>query len=126
MTQPLIVDAHPHRHRRGLRRDASATARSPTCTRLFDEDVDGTAIDHLDRGLYEAHARDEAGFEDEGGHKQMWFAARDIAFENPVTEDETELDARSAWASARRPRRRAAAAVRLGCCPTTSTSRSRC
>ena len=35
-------------------------------------------------GLYEAHARDEAGFEDEGGHKQMWFAARDIAFENPV------------------------------------------
>ena len=48
-------------------------------------------MDHLGRGLYEAHARDEAGFEDEGGHKQMWFAARDVAFENPVTEDETEL-----------------------------------
>jgi hypothetical protein len=26
---------------------------------------------------------------EEGGHKQMWFAARDIAFEHPVTEDET-------------------------------------
>ena len=25
-----------------------------------------------------------AGFEDEGGHKDMWFAARDIAFEHPV------------------------------------------
>ena len=42
----------------------------------FDESIDGTAIEHLDRGLFEAHARDEAGWEDEGGHKQMWFAAR--------------------------------------------------
>jgi hypothetical protein len=63
----------------------------PDFPRLFSEGVDGTAIDHLDRGLYEAHARDEAGHEDEAGHKQMWFAARDIAFENPVTEDETVL-----------------------------------
>lgn len=62
----------------------------PELQRCFDEDVRGTAMTHLDRGLYEAHARDEAGFEDEGGHKQMWFAARDIAFENPVTEDETD------------------------------------
>jgi hypothetical protein len=61
----------------------------PDFPRLFAEGVDGTAIDHLGRGLYEAHARDEAGHEDEAGHKQMWFAARDIAFENPVTEDET-------------------------------------
>ena len=61
----------------------------PDLQRLFDEDVAGTAMQHLDRGLYEAHARDESGFEQEGGHKQMWFAARDIAFENPVTEDET-------------------------------------
>ena len=63
----------------------------PKLQPLFDDDVSGTAMVHLDRGLYEAHARDEAGFEDEGGHKQMWFAARDIAFENPVTEDETAL-----------------------------------
>jgi hypothetical protein len=58
--------------------------------RFFVESIDGTAVQHLDRGLFEAHARDEAGWEDEGGHKQMWFAARDIAFENPVTEDETQ------------------------------------
>lgn len=56
----------------------------------FVEDTRGTAIEHLDRGLFEAHARDEAGFGDEGGHRQMWFAARDIAFEHPVSEDQTE------------------------------------
>jgi hypothetical protein len=57
--------------------------------RFFDESVAGTAIAHLNRGLFEAHARDEAGFEDEAGHKQMWFAARDIAFETPITADQT-------------------------------------
>jgi hypothetical protein len=61
----------------------------PDLQACFDEDVRGTAMEHLTRGLYEAHARDEAGHEDEAGHKQMWFAARDIAFEDPVTEDET-------------------------------------
>jgi hypothetical protein len=59
--------------------------------RFFDESVAGTAAAHLNRGLFEAHARDEAGFEDEAGHKQMWFAARDIAFEEPVTEDQTAV-----------------------------------
>ena len=49
--------------------------------RWFDEDVRGTAIDHLGRGLFEAHGRDEAGWEAEAGHRDMWFAARDIAFE---------------------------------------------
>jgi hypothetical protein len=49
----------------------------------FAEDLRGTAMDHLTRGLYEAHGRDEAGFGAEGGHRQMWFAARDIAFEKP-------------------------------------------
>ncbi len=56
--------------------------------KCFDESIEGTAMAHLLGGLYEAHARDEAGFADEGGHKQMWFAARDVAFENPVSEDE--------------------------------------
>src|SRR4051795_6153603 len=56
----------------------------------FDEPITGTAIAHLQSGLFEAHARDEAGWEDEGGHKQMWFAARDIAFDEPVTEDMTQ------------------------------------
>ncbi len=62
----------------------------PDLARCFEEDVRGTAMVHLGGGLYEAHARDEAGFEAEGGHKQMWFAARDVAFEHPVTEDETD------------------------------------
>ena len=56
----------------------------------FDESIAGTALEHLHRGLFEAHARDEAGWEEEGGHKQMWFAARDIAFGDPVTEDMTQ------------------------------------
>lgn len=57
--------------------------------RFFDESIDGTAVAHLQRGLFEAHARDEAGFGDEAGHRDMWWAARDIAFEHPVTRDET-------------------------------------
>jgi hypothetical protein len=65
----------------------------PDLEATFVEDTRGTATAHLERGLYEAHARDEAGYEEgdvpEGGHKQMWFAARDVAFENPATEDET-------------------------------------
>ena len=63
----------------------------PDLQRCFVEDVRGTATWHLGRGLYEAHARDEAGYKDEGGHKQMWFAARDIAFERPLTEDQTQV-----------------------------------
>jgi hypothetical protein len=63
----------------------------PDWQRCCTDDVRGTAIAHLGRGLFEAHARDEAGFGDEGGHKQMWFAARDVAFESPVTEDQTQL-----------------------------------
>jgi hypothetical protein len=59
----------------------------PDVTRSFDEDIAGTAIDHLSRGLFEGHARDEAGFEDEAGHDRMWYVARDIAFENPITDD---------------------------------------
>jgi hypothetical protein len=56
----------------------------------FDDSIKGTATEHLARGLFEAQARDEAGWEEEGGHKQMWFAARDVAFENPVSEDMTQ------------------------------------
>ena len=63
----------------------------PDMQPFFDDDLRGTALDHLAKGLVEAHARDEAGFGDEAGHDRMWYATRDIAFENPVTEDETEL-----------------------------------
>jgi hypothetical protein len=63
----------------------------PDWQSCFDEDVRGTALAHLDQGLFEAHARDEAGYGEEGGHKQMWFAARDVAFDNPVTEDQSNV-----------------------------------
>lgn len=63
----------------------------PDWHRVVDEDTAGTALAHLAGGLFEAHARDEAGFEDQAGHQHMWFAARDVAFEDPVTEDETAL-----------------------------------
>jgi hypothetical protein len=55
------------------------------------DDVAGTALAHLNRGLFEAHARDEAGYESEGGHREMWWAARDLAFENPQLPDQTDV-----------------------------------
>lgn len=63
----------------------------PDMRRVVDEDTDGTALAHLGSGLFEAHARDEAGHDHEGGHEHMWFAARDVAFENPVTSDQRAL-----------------------------------
>ncbi|HXQ19657.1 MAG TPA: hypothetical protein VN781_08540 [Acidimicrobiales bacterium] len=57
---------------------------------FVEEDVTGTALVHLDRGLLEAHARDEAGFGEEAGHKQMWYATRDIAFEHPLSKEEEQ------------------------------------
>ena len=68
--------------------------------RFFDEDIRGTAIDHLGGGLFEAHGRDEAGWEEEAGHKDMWFAARDVAFESQLGRRRHRGDARAAWASA--------------------------
>jgi hypothetical protein len=56
----------------------------------FAEDIRGTALAHLNRGLIEAHARDEAGWEAEAGHDRMWYAARDLAFEHPQVADQTE------------------------------------
>jgi hypothetical protein len=57
--------------------------RVPDLEQAFVEPVDGTALAHLRGGLFEAHARDESGYRNEGGHKQMWEAARDVALENP-------------------------------------------
>ena len=59
--------------------------------RFFDDDIRGTATAHLGKGLVEAHARDEAGWDGKAGHNLMWFAVRDIAFEDPVTEDQTSV-----------------------------------
>jgi hypothetical protein len=58
--------------------------------RHFVEDIRGTALDHLGRGLFEAHGRDEAGFEEQAGHRDMWFAARDIAFPEPAPDIDIE------------------------------------
>ena len=46
------------------------------------EDTSEMALGHLDGGLFEAHGIDEGGIPEEaiGGHDQMWFAARDLAF----------------------------------------------
>lgn len=55
----------------------------PDLQGLLVEPLEGTALDHLADGLFEAHARDESGYREEGGHKQMWEAARDLALENP-------------------------------------------
>nr|UXE46198.1 hypothetical protein Hi04_10k_c5981_00017 [uncultured bacterium] len=60
----------------------------PSLKSFIREDVTGTAVAHLTGGLFEAHARDEAGWEAEGGHKQMWEAARDAALSNPVISPE--------------------------------------
>ena len=57
--------------------------RVPKLEELFLGGVEGTALAHLRGGLFEAHARDESGYRDEGGHKQMWEAARDEALESP-------------------------------------------
>ena len=62
----------------------------PDLAGCFMEDVRGTATAHIAGGLFEAHARDEAGYGEAAGHDRMWFAARDIAFEHPVSPDETE------------------------------------
>jgi hypothetical protein len=59
--------------------------------RHFVEDVQGTAIDHLGRGLFEAHGRDEAGCDGLAGHRDMWFAVRDMAFGAPG--DDLDIEA---------------------------------
>ena len=61
---------------------------TPDYEKCFEEDITGTAIAHIANGLFEAHARDESGYDGQAGHDKMWFKSRDIAFENPLAEDE--------------------------------------
>ena len=93
--------------------------------RHFDESIKGTAIDHLGKGLFEAHGRDEAGWEEEAGHKDMWFAARDIAFENPTANVDIEGMLQRMGFGRQRRRARRRTRRRPACCPTTSTRTSR-
>jgi hypothetical protein len=60
----------------------------PPLSTFIREDTAGTALAHLSGGLFEAHARDEAGWTEEGGHRQMWDAARDAALSNPAISPE--------------------------------------
>jgi hypothetical protein len=59
------------------------------------EDVSAQAVGHLNRGLLEAHGLDEGGepARGVGGHDQMWFALRDLAF-GPVSFPPPEIPAR--------------------------------
>jgi hypothetical protein len=54
----------------------------------FDDDISQMATGHLNKGLIEAHARDESGFENEVGHSRMWPLVRDLLFENPLNRSE--------------------------------------
>lgn len=69
----------------------------PRLASFLREDTAGTALAHLSGGLFEAHARDEAGWDAEGGHKQMWEAARDAALSNPEVSPDIFM-----WLAARR------------------------
>jgi hypothetical protein len=87
--------------------------------RHFSEDIAGTATSHLGRGLFEAHGRDEAGWDDAAGHRDMWFAARDIAF------DHAGHDVDIAAMLERMGIGQAPATRSSGCCPATSPRSSR-
>ena len=69
-----------------------------------EESVEGTALAHLASGLFEAHARDEAGHRDQGGHKQMWEAARDAGLDKPEIPDDVLLRLMSGGPPATRKR----------------------
>jgi hypothetical protein len=80
--------------------------RVPDLAACVAEPIGGTALAHLAGGLFEAHARDEAGYRDEGGHKQMWEAARDLALEKPRIPGDVLLRMMGQGPGRRRERRR--------------------
>ena len=59
-----------------------AQVEPPSFALIVDDDIAGTALGHLGKGLLAAHGFDEGGRpeRDEGGHDTMWFAARDLLF----------------------------------------------
>ncbi len=58
------------------------------------EDISEMAIGHLNEGLLVAHGLDEGGQPDQGigGHDEMWFVARDLAFGNDAFPDVEPAD----------------------------------
>lgn len=78
--------------------------RVPDLNAEIKESVEGTALAHLANGLFEAHARDEAGHRNEGGHKQMWEAARDLGLAKPHVPGDVLLRLMTGTASGERTR----------------------
>src|SRR5260370_12751371 len=60
----------------------------PPLANFIREETTGTALAPLSGGLFAPPARDEAGWSEDGGHRQMWEAARDAALSNPVISPE--------------------------------------
>ena len=54
----------------------------PDFAAIVADDIAGTCVGHLHKGLLKAHGYDEGGLPErgEGGHDVMWFAARDLLF----------------------------------------------
>jgi len=61
---------------------ALCEATAPEFQEIIEEDVSGTCVGHLNKGLLYAHGLDEGGSPaaGEGGHDAMWFAVRDALF----------------------------------------------
>jgi len=59
-----------------------AAMKLPDFQEVVIEDIGGTALGHLHRGLLKAHGLDEGGEPERGigGHDVMWFTLRDLAF----------------------------------------------
>jgi hypothetical protein len=68
----------------GFGNDGLAATPRPPLQPCFTDSIVGTCLDHLYRGLFEAHGNDEAGRGDEAGHDRMWYAIRDAALNHPV------------------------------------------
>ena len=61
---------------------ALAQVEAPDFQEVIVEDLSGTALGHMNKGLLSAHGWDEGGVPDSGigGHDTMWFVARDLVF----------------------------------------------
>lgn len=55
----------------------------PDFQSIIEEDISGTTLGHLDKGLFTSHGWDEGGKpdSDEGGHDAMWYTVRDLLWD---------------------------------------------
>jgi len=68
----------------GFGNDGIRATPRPELAPLFKESIANTCLDHLYKGLLEAHGNDEAGTIAEAGHDKMWYAIRDAALDHPL------------------------------------------